>query len=88
MTARPADADPAGHAAGEEPGQGGGSPSVSGSARRHDDGRAELKVEFEITTLGGEADRQLAAQQAAAIRDALVWLAQNSTVDPATAQDV
>ena len=82
MTDRPADADPAGHARdGKQDG------SAPASARPHHDGRAELKVEFEITTLRGEAGRQLAAQQAAAIRAALIWLAQNPTADPSTTQD-
>lgn len=86
MTDRPVDADPAGHAPEGKPEQDGSPPSPA-SARPHHHGRAELKVEFEITTLGGEAGRQLAAQQAAAIRAVLIWLAQNPTANPSTAQD-
>jgi hypothetical protein len=44
------------------------------------------RVEFEITTLTGDAGRQLAVQQAAAIRAVLAWLARNPA-SPSTAED-
>jgi hypothetical protein len=76
------DGDPCGHARGQRPEWDVPEPAPPNRRRR-----PELAVAFEITTLTGDAGRQLAAQQAAAIRAVLTWLAQNPPTDSPTSED-